>query len=468
MRGNVKSLLFRLFWGAGLFIILIAINYLAVKYSLRWDMTNTKQHTLTTETKNILKNLKRDVKLTAFYVGIPPKYLEDLLAEYERRSHLSAGHITTEIIDPIVQIGYAAQFGNVIHGKEQKVIVQSGKERKDVDFSESPLTEEMLTNAIIKVTRPVRKIYFLTGHGEYNTHDQGDNGYSIFDQLLKNNNATTIPLMLGMKGEIPADCDVLVIAGPKNPLTEKEEKIIKEYLEKGGEALFLIESSPVGTLDQPLSQSDQLKNPSLNSILNEWGMKVGNDIVVDLESHVSGDVGCPATKNYPPHDAIVNNLDYTFFIRPRSISILDNRRSTVKVAPLVLTASSKQSWAETDKTLQVKFDELFDIPGPVVIAAVVWEPKDNDKQSDTRIIVFTDADFLANNFINQYNNAQLGLKTIQWLSDMEDTVLMKDKTIKVERLDLTSQQLKTLTLILIAMPLLIIVGGIVMWLKQAS
>jgi len=166
--------------------------------------------------------------VTAFYVGLPPKYLEDLFREYER---LSNGKVVTEIIDPIVQIGYAAQFGSVIREGEKKVFVRSGKEQREVDFSEEAFTEEQLTNAIVRVTRRLRHAYFLIGHNESNIYEDGDEGLKVFEAMLATNNVVSQRLMLGIRGEIPADCDVLIIAGPKNHFTKKEEDIIQDILD---------------------------------------------------------------------------------------------------------------------------------------------------------------------------------------------------------------------------------------------
>src|SRR3989338_3544379 len=143
-------------WGTVFFIViflliaLVGINYSAAKVNYRLDLTRGKQHTLSDSTLRFIKNLEQKIQLTVFYVGIPPKYLEDLLNEYKR---LNPAFVETEMVDPLVQIGYAAQFGNVISGEERKVIVRSGKEKREVDFKEEPLSEEGLTNAIIKVIR---------------------------------------------------------------------------------------------------------------------------------------------------------------------------------------------------------------------------------------------------------------------------------------------------------------------------
>jgi len=438
-------------------VLLVEVGYLAQRYNFQWDLTRSKQHTLHERTIHFIKDLKQDIKLTVFYSGLPPKYLEDLLRGYEK---FSQGRITAEIVDPIVQIGYAAQFGNVINSGENKVIVQSGKDRRDVDFTEEPLSEEQLTNEVVRITKTKRTVYFLTGHGEYDFQEEGDKGISVFKKLLADNNIESKSLMLGIRDSIPKDCDVLIIAGAQEHLTHKEVGLIKDYLIKGGDALFLVENTVVTTPDNPLNERQKNKNPSLNNILNGWGIQVASDVVVDLASHASGDVGSPATRNYMAHKAIVKNLDYTFYVRPRSISVLRTRRPTIKLAPLVLTASDEQSWGETNRTLQIKFDKGVDRAGPVPIAFVVWEARGEEKPSDTRLMVFTDADFISNAYISHYSNAEMGLNIVNWVSELDYEIFIDKEEINIEQLDLTSSQKRTIALILILMPVLIILSGI--------
>ena len=444
-------------------IVTIGFNVLVYSLPYRWDVTAAKQHTLTSNTIDFIQAIDQPVELTALYVGLPPQYLKDLLKEYER---LSNGNVKTEIIDPIEKISYAAKFGNVISGKDRKIILRAGDERKDIDFSESSLTEEQLTNALVRVTRKPRQLYFLTGHGEYSLTSEDNQGLSHFATLLQANNISSKNLMLGIETRIPDDCDVLIIAGPRNDLTEQEQQIITEYLNQGGDALFLIEHVIVTTADKPLTVEEERNNPSLNSIINQWGLNIGTDIVVDLSSHVGGDVGSPATRNYIQHKAITAGLDYTFYVRPRSISVLDDRRTTLKLAPIALTATKERSWAETNRTLDIHFDEGVDTPGPLPISYVIWEKKAEGEASDTRMIVFTDADFLSNVYINQYSNAEMGLNVVNWLAELDHQVLLGQKEFKVQRLDLTSKQRRSITAILFLMPLFIAVGGILVWMRR--
>jgi ABC-type uncharacterized transport system involved in gliding motility auxiliary subunit len=442
-------------------------HYLANHSNVRWDVTQNKQHTLSNNTIEYISTLTNEVQLTAFHVGMPPKYLLDLFKEYER---VSAGVIKTDIIDPIEQIAYAAKFGNAINADERKVIVESADNRKDVDFTLSALSEDKLTNAIASVSRAPRTVYFLTGHGEYSSSSQEYAGLSKFKQLLNDNNMTSKTLMLGISQSIPADCDVLIIAGPQNALSQTEETIIGDYLTKGGDALFLIEHTIVTTPDKPLSAGQRQKNPSLNAILNQWGLDIQSDIVVDLTNHIGDDVGSPATKNYGRHKALTEGLDYTFYVRPRSIRLLPQRRASIKHAVIVSTASTENSWAETNRTLDIQFDPNTDTPGPVPFAYVVIEEKksehpQNKKLSDTRLIVFTDADFLSNVYIHQYSNAQMGLNLVNWLAELDYKTFVSAKEIKVERLDLTSKQKRQVIVILFLLPFLFVIAGLLVWLR---
>ena len=445
--------------------LLIAVNYFGVKFNARWDLTALKQHTLSVSTVKILKNLDTDVQLTALYVGIPPNYIKDLLGEYER---FSGGRLKSEIIDPLVDLSYAAQFGSTVSGEEKRVVVRAGKERRDIDFKDEPLSEGNLTNALLKVTRKNRTVYFVTGHDEFDTDSKDGTGYSILKNTLEEKNYTLKKLFLGSADSIPQNCDLLVIAGPKNPIPDKEEDVIQGFLKKGGKALFLIESAPRSTEEQPLSESEKQKNPTLNRILNPWGFELGDDVVVDLENHVGNDVGCPATRNYPHHKEIVRNLDYTFYIRPRSIAIVPSKPESVKIAPLVFTASPKSSWVETNKFLHVKFEEKEDTRGPVSIAAVAWEPKNEKKTADTKIVIFTDGEFATNNFIGQYSNADMILNSIQWLAEEENLLPFIQKNFSVKRLDLTSKQVHMTAIILFALPIVILGLGLFVWWRQKN
>ena len=134
--------------------------------------------------------------------------------------------------------------------------------------------------------------------------------------------------------------------------------------------------------------------------------------------------------------------------------------------PLVMTASVEKSWGETNRTLEVKFDEGVDRSGPVPIAFIITEPKKAYGFSDTRVAIFTDADFLSNAYLDFYSNAQMGLNVISWLTEMDYQPVNLAKNMQTYRLDLTSRQKRTVTVWLVVMPVLVILAGFAVWLKH--
>lgn len=436
---------------AGWFVLLVVVNYAGYRNNIRWDMTEKKTHTLSEATQEFARSPGEPLKMTAFYVGVPPKYLEDLLAEYRR---ISNGLISAEIIDPLVDLGYAAQFGNSISGDERRLIIRTRTgERRDVNFTREALTENDINNAILQLTRPARITYFLGGHGEADPFSDQTGGFDAFTKHLAANNIIVKRLNLGADDGVPEDCDVLVIAGPSEPLREIEVDEIQAYLKRGGRALVLVEGVILASPDAPLRPDQIDKNPSLNELLNNWGVKVNDDVVVDLSSHASGDVGSPATKNYMTHRAIVGGLDYTFFIRPRSVSIIRDRRKTIKLAPLILTGSAESSWGETNRNLQVKYDPDIDRPGPVPFAFVIYEPREGDGVPGTRIVVVTDRDFLSNAYVGYYSNARLGLNAVNWLTEKDYQVFVNKDETAVPRVTLNSRQKRVVLVVLALAPL---------------
>lgn len=50
-------------------LILVAVNFIANKFFLRWDLTAEKRYTLTPATKKLLSNLKQNVEIDVYLAG---------------------------------------------------------------------------------------------------------------------------------------------------------------------------------------------------------------------------------------------------------------------------------------------------------------------------------------------------------------------------------------------------------------
>ena len=79
--------------------------------------------------------------------------------------------------------------------------------------------------------------------------------------------------MLAQTGAVPDDATVVVVAGPKTDFLPREIDALKKYLDEGGKLLLLID---------PPDKADSPPLTNLIALAHDWGIDVGNDVVVDV------------------------------------------------------------------------------------------------------------------------------------------------------------------------------------------
>jgi len=345
-------------------IVFIAIvgllAFITTRRHFRTDWTENKLFSLADQTEKLVSGLEKEVKATAFYRSSEQRGAQDLLDEYTFRS----GNFKYEFVDPDEKPQIARQY-NI--NQYNTVILESGVKRETVE----DLNEANLTNAIVKVTREQDKvIYFLTGHGERSISEEGPEGYKGAAEAIKNENHILRELNLVRKiGEgkgIPDSCTILVIAGPKTNFFPAEADTIKNYVDKGGKLLILLDPEwPDG----------------IGSFLENYKVTVGKDMVVDASGMgrlFGAGPGMPLVTNYDQSIPITKDFSVmTFYPYTSSITPMEDKDG-FEIKALLKT--SENSWAEKDFALrQVEFNEDRDIPGPVTIAVLI-EKKIGDKK----------------------------------------------------------------------------------------
>ncbi len=437
--------------------ILIVINIIFSRFSYRADLTSARIFSLAEQTRKVLKNLDQDVKVTGFFKTGEEMQVSELLNEY---SHYSP-KFKYEFVDPDKKPGLAKKYNIKTYGT---ILLESqGKEEKL-----NKTTEEDITNALITVTREgVKKIYFTTGHGERDFDNSEQNGFSTAKQSITDENYEIDKILLANpQDSIPSDCSVLVVADPKSELFEFEKDKIEKYLNKGGKALFLLDT------DSPDSYVNYLKN---------WGFVVGHDIVVDA-SGIGQLFGAgptiPIVSQYETHAISKDFNVMTFFPEARSVSKSDNLPAGLTFTEIAKT--SPRSWAETSPitTEQIAFTEGQDKMGPISVFAVAEKdaasPVAKDDNNDlgsgqikTRLAVFGDADFAGNSYIKVQGNNDLFMNTISWLAEEEDLISVRPRDPEDRRLNLTQKQSRIILYLgVLFLPVLIFATGIVVYVKR--
>ncbi len=428
------------------FFIVVAINYLGVKVHKRIDLTKNKAYSISDQSIKVVKNLKKDLIVKGFFTNMQPsKYkYETLMDIYKYYSD----KVKSETIDPDKNPSAVKTYKITADGT---VVFEYGK--KETRITE--ISEEAITNAIIKVTREKDNVvYFLQGHGEPVLDKNIEESFSIAKENLEKLSYKVKPIFLVQEKEIPQDASVLVVAGFDKELFDKEVKMLEDYIfNKNGRVLFMI---------------DPYKGDKLNPILKRLGIKLNNDVIVDTISRVmGGDFFMPVVSKYGIHQ-ITENFNYaTFFPLCRS---LEKVKPLPKDSNVVFLAStSPNSWGEMNYEEELKTEKITKNPedkaGPLnIMAAVEIKGKDDKK---TRVVVTGDSDFIKNKYYYFSANGNLFNNIISWLAEQGDLVSIAPKTSNPSSLVLTQGASKFLFFYtIIILPLIVFIIGMAIWLYR--
>ncbi len=385
--------------------IVIVANYLAVQNPERLDLTEDQTYSLAPESIRALEQLDQEVLIMGFFTPDAQNSkdaIRPLLDEYKFNSQ---GKLSYEFVDPLQDPIPADQYG-VTRDRSLVVIASGSSEVVSVS------TEQQITSAIIRVTNPgVRKLAFLTGHGERDSDAVDDPGYRSLKRALEAKSYDPHTLNLLAEGRIPEETLAVIIAGPNVGVTEEEVALLGEFQSSGGALVVLLDPSP---LTDVRPDSDRL----LSYLQDEWDVLVRDDMIVDLNS-ILPLVGISFQYGDHPITARLGNLA-TLFPTARSLQLAAQEDSVVTQAALVST--SENSWGETDleglaSQESLEFTEEEDVPGPMVMAAAI-----ENQDSGARLVVFGDSDFTANADFFQGGNGDLMVNSVDWATGEENLI----------------------------------------------
>lgn len=428
--------------------IVVVLNYLVYQNPKSWDLTEDKQYTLAPETLNTLNSLPDQVTARAFFSQrSPTDTAQELLEQFKLNS---AGKFDYEFIDP-EENPLAAEQANIT--QDGTIVLSMGASQQPVRFA----SEQELTSGLVRLMNPAAEtVYFLTGHGEYNPEDVGDQSYALVKRTLESKNYTIKVLNLLVENKIPDDAAVIVIGGPRQPLAQAEVDLLKGYLQAGGALVSMHEPLPVTNFgDAP--------DPLADFLFSDWGIQLSKDIVVDLNSQQPF---APFAAAYGRHDITepIQNVTSQF---PTARSVRAAAATGASLVELVLT--SQQSWAETslegiaDGTAQIQFDEGQDAIGPVPLAVAA-----QNLENSARLVVFGDSDFAIDVNFSAYANGDLMVNAVDWAAGQESLISLTPKN-QTSRMLLPPQQ-TTMNLIflgsVIILPGLALLGGVLVFFRR--
>lgn len=428
--------------------ILGVVNFVGFRHHKIFDLTTEKIYTLSDQTHQIVSHLGKDLTVVRFD-KLPNPGFDDLMSEYKTLSP----HFKFQTVDPnlkpeIVQEYGATHMGDVYVGYGDRKAKIEGTNPGDISESD-------LTGAIVKITSDkVKTVCFVAGHGERSLADNSEQGYSQADLGLKKENYLTKTVNLVTENGVPADCSVLVIAGPKQSYFPQETAWIGKYLDAAGDAMFLVDPST---------------DPKLDDLFQSWNVALGNNVVIDASGigqmfgtgptvPIVADFGAsPITKGF-------GSTSTVFFPMARTASIADKTKTIPETVELLKTSDRSFTIPSLPKGNKITFDPKLDVRGPLSLG-VSGNRTVGDKKA--RLVVIGNSQFAMNPYLKQLRNGDLFYNAIDWLAADENLISIRPKPTTNRRVNLSAAQASALKwLDQLFLPGLVILAGIMIWLKR--
>ncbi len=526
-------------------LALVAVNVAATRISARVDFTEDKIYSLSPASKDLVRNLGDRMTVKAFISKkLPPhdeqtgRYVRDLLEEYARASK---GKFDWEALAPdddkliqdeaqklkvpkITRTGATSDELTIGANYLGLAIQYQGNVESIPDIKGPEGLEFQLSTLIKMMAVKKKKLLFAASEGELlpngSPQQQGHNGLSMVRQFLNDYQVEQVSLTDKL---LPEDGDALVIAGPRTAMTERGKFVVDQFLMKGKAVAFLVDGMVVeapGGQQMPGNDQPQLgrKNDhGLDDLLEHYGFKIHDDIVMEPQLHSAGVVTVRGRQmlQSSPVFTVATQLDRTNTITARLKGIIFPMASSVeqvkdKQAGLQVSAlaqSSSDAWHQAgmfvfDPETPLKpqpdkgpFTYAFAAKGkltsffagkahpnakgekvepasPNVSLAPGEEQALDNSTGEPRIVVVGDSNFVSDEYLQVMQaiptyqvDVIFALGIFDWLVQDETMSALRQKVVQARPLQIEKEGTRSLIKYgnIVGVPLLFILFGVFRW-----
>ncbi|MCB0725109.1 MAG: GldG family protein [Ignavibacteriae bacterium] len=511
--------------------IIVVVNIITNQLFTRVDLTKNKSYTLSQVSDDIIKNLNDNIVIKAYVSeNLPPpvnnlgRQVKDVLEDYRS---LSDGKLNYEYINislenesdqPVIEEakGYGiqpVQFQvtnqgkmEVVNGMVGIVLFYKGK-TESIPFVQSPENLEYdITSRILQIsTEKKKKIGFVNGHGEYDLSSMQRLNQALSAQY------DIQAVDLSLNKPVPDDVDVLLVLGPKSEIPEAQKYLIDQFIMRGKNVAFLM-NKVAPNFQQQIVMGEPV-NTGLDDMLANYGIKVSDDLVRDLQCgyiQQRSQMGMNILQPYFYFPKITDiNHDIGAFSKLNEVilqfaSSLDTSVAAGKNLTITpLFKSSEKSGIATgfyilnenqfNNLPQEAIDTLFGLSG--LLMGAVYEgtftsfyndkpqPQDTSEGSATfnvvhksqsekpgRILAVGDADFIDENNAQTIGNLVFFLNMVEYLADDAGLSEIRGKAFSEAPIEDESDDTKRFVRYfnLIFPPVLVLLVGFFIWDRRKS
>jgi hypothetical protein len=431
------------------FLILIAVNFVAVRKYKTFDFSMAKINTLSEQSVQLVKDLQDDLSVFYFYkngtqgVDENRRAFIDLMKKYQDQTD----KIKLQFVELNEHPDLAEKY-NIHQGTQVVVLDYQGRQSRI-----EKIEEQELTSGIVKVTRKTdKRVYILTGHQELDTQAQKDgSSLVLLKELLTGNRYSVLETSFNKVTQVPDDADVLLIAGPRQGFLDVEVKAIEDYLKKGGSVVLALASG---------------FKTGLEPLLQKVGIQPKNNYVTTLLSTPFGTAVDPRFTRGSVFSTThqitkpFGNNQYTVFRLPQGL---------VKQKALIPELAVDEIVKSNDAVMSFK-DTHFDAngeKGPVTFGMAIKGKWDASAAKDFNLLVFADPNFLNDQYLYQNLNRDLLLNSVAFLAKEENLISITPKEIESTVITMTDTQFVLFLLgFAIPLPLVLFAGSGWFWYRR--
>ena len=459
-----------------LVLIIIAI-FIAINIGMQQlelaplDFTQEKLYTLTEESKEKVKDIDKDVNI--YFVGYTD---DDADLDLAKQYHQANERIVVEAVDinnrPDLAEKYGIESGTsgiiVECGEKSKVLTASDLVTYDTSTYETiSIAEEKLTSSIQSVTsEEIPKVYFLEGYSEFSL----EGNMYLLDMYLSNEINEIDTLNVLSTGNIPDDCDTLVITTPSKDFDDVVTQAITDYINRGGNILWL---------NAAVTTENDLTN--VNSILAMYGVnpfEIGITRETDSSKMVTGspDLIIPDIE-YSTVTKDIYNTTGVIFVNATKININEDALEDLNVTKTDLALASENSYFRTDFNNQSSSAAEGEETGTFLVGAELDKEikaaneETGESAVTSKMIIYGENYFISDYPLSQTSqygaiqlayNRDLVLNSIAYLVDRPEDITARKSTGTVTY-TATEEQDTIIRVIIFAVPAVIVLAGIVVW-----
>lgn len=455
--------------------IIITLYLMVLRLNVALDATIGNNFSLSPATFAVLERIPPDryLQIIGFYTprNLNQRDVDDQIFRlYETQTQ---GKITVQYVDPEREPALAQSYGARNDGDVFVSFVDENGAviRDSIEYvTRSTKQERDITNAINRLfVSSVLTVYFDTSHSELSLYDDSEQGISVWGEVLIQNGIRTTTLDLQAlveRGEaIPLDASAIVIARPTQAIGDAVATELVRYMGRGGSLMILA--------DALFGEEDAFITDTLFHTLlkNKYGLSIQPAITIDLGANLQtplNPIGY-ATFNEPPFGNRLPDAD-SFFRIARAIDVLDLKAPTVANGSVIMTSPQSYLEFDTERVITLgtfNIDSEIDRQGPTTLVAWAWD----EGGDDSKVVLIGDGDFAMNAVVRAGTSGNLAVLSegLNWLTGFDNQVEygFAANPSDIPALFLSAQQLDFIGILtVVAIPLLVLLVGLVVWYRR--